>query len=200
MKRIATIILSIFLLAFPAKADEGGVKFVQELANNIIDDVLTANISEDEKLKIFQNRFKKDLDIKTIGRQVASDYWKKASKEEQDAFLEAFLDFTTKSWADKFNLYTGQKINFTGIRPAKSNQFFVISEVQNNPPVEVLWRVKKVGSVYKITDIVIEGVSMIASYRNEYRSFLHQNGGKLSTLTSELQTRSSAFKFTKKAQ
>ncbi|MBQ8251148.1 MAG: ABC transporter substrate-binding protein [Alphaproteobacteria bacterium] len=200
MKKITTIILSIFLLAFPAKADEGGIKFVQELANNIIDNVLTANISEDEKLKIFQDRFKKDLDTKTIGRQVASDYWKKASKEDQDAFLEAFLDFTTKSWADKFNLYTGQKINFTGIRPAKSNQFFVISEVQNNPPVEVLWRVKKVGATYKITDIVIEGVSMIASYRNEYRSFLHQNGGKLSTLTSELKTRSSTFKFTKKAQ
>ena len=115
-------------------------------------------------------------------------------------FLNAFLDFATKSWADKFNLYTGQKIDFTGIQPAKSGQFFVTSVVQNNPPAEVLWRLKKVGNTYKITDIVIEGVSMVTSYRNEYTAFLHKNGGKLSTLTQELKTKSAAFKMTKKAQ
>ncbi len=200
MKKIIAIILSVLFLSLPTKADENGTKFIQNLTDDIINEVLSANIPEDEKLKIFHDRFKKDLDIKTVGRQVSGVYWKKATPQEQNEFLEAFLDFTTKSWADKFNLYTGQKINFTGIKPAKSNQFFVISEIQNNPPAEVLWRVKKDGNTYKITDIVIEGVSMIASYRNEYTAFLHKNGGKLSTLTKELKTRSESFKFTKKAQ
>lgn len=200
MKKIFTFILSILFITLPAKADEGGVKFVEKLTNDIIDNVLVADIPEEEKIKIFHDRFKEDLDITAIGRQVSGVYWRKASKKDQAEFLEVFLDFTTKSWADKFNLYTGQKINFSGIKPAKSNQFFVVSEVQNNPPAEVLWRLKKVGNTYKITDIIIEGVSMVASYRNEYTAFLHKNEGQLSALTNELRAKSASFKFTKKAK
>ncbi len=198
MKKLSAFLLSILLISLPVKAEQSGIEFTKKLADDIIEDVLSANIPDEEKLKIFHDRFQKDLDIQTIGKHVTGVYWRKASKTEQDEFLVAFLDFATKSWADKFNLYTGQKIDFTGIQEAKSGQFFVSSSVQGNPPAEVLWRIKKSGDTYKITDIVIEGVSMVTSYRNEYVAFLHKNGGKLSTLTKELQKKSADFSFTKK--
>lgn len=198
MKKITAFFLSVLLMSLPVKAEQAGIDFTKKLADDIIVNVLSANISDDEKLKIFHDRFKEDLDIQTIGKHVTGVYWKKATPKEQQEFLTAFLDFATKSWADKFNLYTGQKINFTGIQAAKSGQFFVSSSVEGNPPAEVLWRIKKAGSTYKITDIVIEGVSMVTSYRNEYVAFLHKNGGKLANLTQELQRKSQAFSFTKK--
>ncbi|MBQ3035147.1 MAG: ABC transporter substrate-binding protein [Alphaproteobacteria bacterium] len=198
MKKITAFFLSVLLMSLPVKAEQAGIDFTKKLADDIIVNVLSANISDDEKLKIFHDRFKEDLDIQTIGKHVTGVYWRKATPKEQQEFLTAFLDFATKSWADKFNLYTGQKINFTGIQAAKSGQFFVSSSVEGNPPAEVLWRIKKAGSTYKITDIVIEGVSMVTSYRNEYVAFLHKNGGKLANLTQELQRKSQAFSFTKK--
>lgn len=198
MKKITAFFLSVLLMSLPVKAEQAGIDFTKKLADDIIVNVLSANISDDEKLKIFHDRFKEDLDIQTIGKHVTGVYWRKATPKEQQEFLTAFLDFATKSWADKFNLYTGQKINFTGIQAAKSGQFFVSSSVEGNPPAEVLWRIKKAGSTYKITDIVIEGVSMVTSYRNEYVAFLHKNGGKLANLTKELQRKSQAFSFTKK--
>lgn len=198
MKKITAFFLSVLLMSLPVKAEQAGIDFTKKLADDIIVNVLSANISDDEKLKIFHDRFKEDLDIQTIGKHVTGVYWRKATPKEQQEFLTAFLDFATKSWADKFNLYTGQKINFTGIQSAKSGQFFVSSSVEGNPPAEVLWRIKKAGSTYKITDIVIEGVSMVTSYRNEYVAFLHKNGGKLANLTQELQRKSQAFSFTKK--
>lgn len=198
MKKITAFFLSVLLMSLSVKAEQTGIDFTKKLADDIIVNVLSANISDDEKLKIFHDRFKEDLDIQTIGKHVTGVYWRKATPKEQQEFLTAFLDFATKSWADKFNLYTGQKINFTGIQAAKSGQFFVSSSVEGNPPAEVLWRIKKAGSTYKITDIVIEGVSMVTSYRNEYVAFLHKNGGKLANLTQELQRKSQAFSFTKK--
>lgn len=198
MKKLTALFLSVFLLSLPLKAEQTGIDFTKKLADDIIENVLSANISDEEKLKIFHERFKEDLDIQTIGKHVTGVYWRKASALEREQFLKAFLDFATKSWADKFNLYTGQKINFIGIQEAKSGQFFVSSKVEGNPPAEVLWRIKKSGNTFKITDIVIEGVSMVTSYRNEYVSFLHKNGGKLSTLTKELEAKSASFSFTKK--
>ena len=198
MKKLTAFLLSCFLISLPVKADQAGIKFVETLANDIITNVLSADIEDSEKLKIFHDRFEKDLAVETIGKHVTGVYWKKATLADQQAFLVAFLDFATKSWADKFNLYTGQKIDFTGIKAAKSGQYFVSSIVKNNPPAEVLWRIKKEGNSFKITDIIIEGVSMVTSYRNEYVAFLHKNGGSLSKLTKELESKSNAFKFTKK--
>ena len=51
---------------------------------------------------------------------------------------------------------------------------------------------------FKIIDIIVEGVSMAMSYRNEYSAFLQKNGGKLSVLTKELEQKSANFKFSKK--
>ena len=196
MKKLLAFIFTLFFISAPLKADEGGIAFVKALTDDIIKNVLSSNIPDEEKIKIFHDRFQKDLDITTIGKHVVGTYWKKASKEEQEEFIGAFFDFATKSWADKFNLYTGQELAFTGSRPAKSNQLFVDSIVKGNPPAEVSWRLKKQGNTYKITDIIIEHVSMVKSYRDEYVSFLQKNGGKLPTLTKTLKEKSAAFKLT----
>ena len=196
MKKLMAFIFTLFFISTPLKADEGAISFVKTLTDDIIKNVLSSNIPDEEKIKIFHDRFQKDLDITTIGKHVVGTYWKKASKEEQQEFIDAFFDFATKSWADKFNLYTGQELSFTGTRSAKSNQLFVDSVVKGNPPAEVSWRLKKQGNTYKITDIIIEHVSMVKSYRDEYVSFLQKNGGKLTTLTKTLKEKSAAFKLT----
>ena len=196
MKKIIAFVFTLLFITTQLKADDSGTIFVKALTDDIIKNVLSSNIPDDEKIKIFHDRFQKDLDITTIGKHVVGTYWKKASKEEQQEFIDAFFDFATKSWADKFNLYTGQELVFTGTRPAKSNQLFVDSTVKGNPPAEVSWRLKKEGNTYKITDIIIEHVSMVKSYRDEYVSFLQKNGGKLPVLTKTLKEKSATFKFT----
>ena len=144
----------------------------------------------------FKTEFESALDLKNIGQFVLGVYWRKASAEERDAFLKAFMDFTTKTWADRFNLYQGQKIIFTGARNAEKKQLYVDSVIQNSPPVEVIWRLKQKDNTYRIIDIIIEGVSMAMSYRNEYSSFLQTHNGDVKALTKELETKSAAFKWT----
>ncbi len=200
MRKILTFICGILLITHTAYATDPAITFVDNLAEDIITNVLASQKSNEEKLEIFKDRFQKALDLKTIGQFVTGVYWRKASPTDKEAFLKAFMDFTTKSWADRFNLYTGQKITFTGTRNAQSGQLFVDSQIQNNPPVEVIWRLKTTDGTYRITDIIVEGVSMAMSYRNEYTAFLKRNGGNLSSLTKELETKSAAFKFSEKAK
>lgn len=199
MKKIIALFCACLLWGQVALADDEAVNFVRSLSDDMITNVLATQKPSEEKLELFKDKFQKALDLKSIGQFVLGVYWKKASDAERTAFLNAFMDFSTKSWADRFNLYTGQTISFIGSRQAKSNQVYVDSQVQNNPPVEVIWRVKqtKEGD-YKIVDIVVEGVSMAMSYRNEYTAFLQKNNGNLPALTKELENKSSAFKFSEK--
>ena len=195
MKKIIAFVMGLFLLSGVAKAENPAIDFVNRLAENIINNVLTADVSQDEKLTRFRAEFTEALDLKNIGQFVLGIYWRKATPTEREAFLKAFMDFTTKSWADRFDSYQGQKIVFSGVRNADKNQLYVDSTIQNNPPVEVIWRLKQKDNGYRIIDIIVEGVSMAMSYRNEYSAFLQTHGGSVDALARELQTKSDNFKW-----
>ena len=195
MKKLYAFILGLFLMSSVARADNPAINFVNSLADNVINNILTADISKDEKMSRFKTEFETALDLKNIGQFVLGVYWRKATAEERTAFLDAFMDFTTKTWADRFNLYQGQKIVFTGVRNAEKKQLYVDSVIQNNPPVEVIWRLKQKDDTYRIIDIIIENVSMAMTYRNEYSSFLQTHNGNVAALTKELIEKSNNFKW-----
>lgn len=200
MKKIIAFISAVLLLPSVVYAADPSVVFVNNLTDDIISHVLQSNDSQEEKFQRFKADFEEALDMKSIGQFVLGVYWKNALPEERQAFLDAFIDFTTKTWADRFDLYTGQKIIFSGTRNAEGkNQLYVNSVIENNPPVDVVWRLKRLkNGDFKIIDIIVEGVSMAMSYRNEYTAFLQKNGGKLPALTQELEQKAAAFQFTKK--
>ncbi|MDY6407474.1 MAG: ABC transporter substrate-binding protein [Pseudomonadota bacterium] len=195
MKKLFAFILTLMFVPMVAKAENPAIDFVNKLADNVINNVLTADVSQDEKLSRFRAEFTEALDLKNIGQFVLGIYWRKATQSEKDAFLKAFMDFTTKTWADRFDSYQGQKIVFSGVRNAERNQLYVDSTIQNNPPVEVIWRLKQKDNTYRIIDIIVEGVSMAMSYRNEYSAFLQTHGGSVQALTDELKKKSENFKW-----
>lgn len=199
MKKLLSLVLGL-LMSVSVQAAEPSIMFVNHLTDDIITNVLETTDTQEEKFARFKTAFEKALDMKSIGQFVLGVYWRKATAEERQAFLNAFIDFTTKTWADRFDLYTGQQIVFSGSRNAEGkNQLYVDSTIENNPPVSVIWRLKQTKSGdFKIIDIIVEGVSMAMSYRNEYSAFLQKNGGKLSVLTKELEQKSANFSFTKK--
>ncbi len=196
MKKLIAFICGVLFCSQATFAQpDTAVQFIDKLSHEMITDVLAAQKPMTEKIDLFRTKFQAALDLKAIGQFVLGVYWRKATPVEREAFLSAFMDFTTKSWADKFNMYTGQQITFSGSRPAQKGQVYVDSTIQNNPPAEVIWRLREKNNEYKIVDIVVEGVSMAMSYRNEYSSFLQKNNGNLSILTKELERKSATFKF-----
>jgi len=200
MKKLFVLIMGLLMLPMVARAENPAIDFVNRVTDDIINNVLTADVSKEEKLSRFRAEFTKALDLKNIGQFVLGIYWRKATPTEKDEFLKAFIDLTTKSWADRFDSYQGQKIVFTGVRNAERNQFYVDSTIQNNPPVEVTWRLKQKDNTYRIIDIIVEGVPMAMSYRNEYSAFLQSHGGSIRALTEELKNKSDNFKWSEKKE
>ena len=197
MKKLAIFLITLTLFCKPVQAMEPAVQFINTLTDKIITNVLTSQDSEEQKINYFRQEFTSALDLKSIGQFVLGRYWKMTDTAQRDAFLDAFMEFTTLTWADRFHMYNGQKIIFTGTRNAEGKQLYVDSKIMNNgTPVEVIWRVRQKGDTFKIIDIIVEGVSMAMSYRNEYTAFLQKNGGDVSKLTAELKTKAKNFQLT----
>ena len=200
MKKILLTLICA-LWAIPVLAADPAIDFMDKLAKEIIEEGVLAQKTNEEKEAFFREKFTTNLDLKNISQMVLGVYWKKATDQEKADFMEAFTDLTTKTWTDRFGLYQGQDIVFQGTRNApQKNQIYVDSKINNDPPIEVIWRLRQKEGNYKLVDIVIEDVSMVMSYRNEYTSFLQQHQGIVQTLIDELRTKAREFKYSGKGE
>ena len=184
MKKLLFIISFLFISTTVCSSD--AVSFVEKLTDTIITDVLKSEKTQEEKEQIFKTEFEKTLDLKSIGQFVLGPYWRAATPEQRERFLNVFMDLTTTTWGNRFQLYQGQELIFSGERPAPGKQIYVDSKIMNNPPVEVVWRLKNKDGDYKIIDIIIEGASMAISYKTEYTAYLQNHANNVDALTSEL--------------
>lgn len=188
MKKL--ILFCVMMLAGTAWASNPAIDFVDQLADKILTDVVTSDKTKEEKEQLFHDAFIEAVDLKGVGQFVLGTAWKKASDEERTDFLDAFTDLTIRTWSGRFDSYAGQQIVFQGTRNAERGQLYVDSVIQDKQPVEVIWRLRPSKDSYKIVDIIVEDVSMASTYRNDYRSFLQQNGNSVSKLTEELKRKS----------
>jgi len=72
------------------------------------------------------------------------------------------------------------------MRTAVPSEGTEIAQATGQPPAKVIWQVARQPSGYKITDVVIEGISQAITYREEFSSVIRQHGEQVSALTQQL--------------
>lgn len=166
---------------------EPAAVFVKDLSETFINDIFESQKTEQEKVSAFEQVFLDNCDINFISKFVLGKAWRSASEEEKSNFTKSFSESVVLTWAGRFKEYNGQKIVITNVRSANSGQTYVDSEVinpnnTNDKPIALVWRLKKTDTKYQIVDLIVEGVSMTMTYRNEYLSVLQSNNGQIGAL------------------
>lgn len=152
------------------------------------------NVSPEQRLTRFHELFREDFDVPGIARFVLGRYWPLASPSEQQEFLGLFEDYIVHIYSDRLSRYadTGDAPRVTGSRPV-SDGTVVSSQLKlangggpkaggHGPtvlPVNVDWRLIAQNGSYKVSDVIVDGISMAASQRSEFASEIERNGGQL---------------------
>ncbi|MBX7198157.1 MAG: ABC transporter substrate-binding protein [Rhodospirillaceae bacterium] len=165
-------------LAFAQDAQDPAT-FVSAFAQNGIVDILTANIPPAEKQKRFRDMFKRDFDIPAIGRFVLGRSARGLAPGDQQSFDTLFEDVIVYTWSRRFSEYNGQTLKVTGSGPDGDQGSLVKSTVvgKGGDSFTVDWRIRKRPEGYRVVDVIVGGVSMAITYRNEYANIIAQNGG-----------------------
>ncbi len=165
-------------------------KFVEDVTKDGIENIIDANVSQQEKDARFAKLFNDALDMKFIGQFVLGRYWRTATPAQREAFINAYRELNVKTWSKRFDEFKGRNFVFGGTTPSSSaNQIFVNSTVpmEQGEPAKVVWRVKQNGDSFKIVDIIIENVSLAITARNEYTAYIKNNAGGVEALIKDLQ-------------
>ena len=179
-------------LALAQGATRSAADTINTFAQEGIVQILEAKITQAEKAERFRTLFNKDFDIPAIARFVLGRNWRTAKPEEQEQFLKVFEDVIVYTWPRRFSEYNGQTLKVSDTAPDGDDGSVVNSRIVGNNANQsfgVAWRMRlRPGEGWRVVDVIVDGVSMAITYRQEYASIIAQQGG-MPGLIGQLQTR-----------
>lgn len=167
----------------PAAAAPDPSQFITNLGNRALA-VLGPDSSLGQRQKRFRSLFREDFDVPAIARFVLGRYWRLATPAQQHEFVQLFEQYVVMAYSSRLGQYHGESLRVLSSRPI-SGGAVVYSEIARSsgaPPIKVEWRLNRNDGSFKITDVIVEGISMAITQRSEFASVIQRHGGQVGGL------------------
>ncbi len=157
----------------------------------VIDDVfgiINSGLPEAQILRRFKRVFTSYADIDIIARSVLGPPYRGLSTRERRAFSDAFGSYLSNKYGKQFREFQGAEITITRVRDAGRKGVLVSSQVRQRgqSPFALDWQVSDRSGQVKLINLIIEGLSLLTSEREEIRGQLAAHGGDVGALTAYL--------------
>lgn len=175
---VTGIVLAVGLLLNTAAASADEISFIRSLADKAIEVLRDQSMSLEERETRFRKLLHDGFAMKKIGRFVVGRYWKVMTPDQQSEYQELFSEWVLKTYSIRLGGYTGQKFVIDRTVPAGSHDLYVRTRIlqEGAEPLRCDWRVRNFHGTYKVVDVVVEGVSMLATQRSEFGAVLRKHG------------------------
>jgi phospholipid transport system substrate-binding protein len=164
--------------------------FVQSTVNRA-SKVLSENLSKDDKIKELKKIAKETVDIKAIGFYTLGPKRKELDKELKEKYSKLFEDYFLKSFSSRLAEYTNPEIDVNNKEILNKNYTIVNSVLKGTserPEIKIDWRIyTKNPSNPLIRDLIIEGLSLARTQKEEFASVLNSNDGDINALFKTLE-------------
>ena len=176
---LALFVPFLFLaFAGSATADEGAGDFIRELAANVLPQLTDPATPIDERRARFREVLSRDFDLDKIGKLVLGRHWRRAKPAQRADFRMLLENYLSGLYTNRFEDLAGLRIKVDGVRDFEGwSMVYTTATRTKGPPVLLDWRVDRKDGAYAITDLVIEGVSMVIAQREEFSAIVLQSGG-----------------------
>ena len=160
-------------------------QFIQSIVNEASKALIT-NKTKEERIDELKLIAIKSVDIKGIGLYTLGSYRKDLSDAQKEEYNDLFRNYFLKSFSDRLSDYTDPKINV--ISQEKLNEkYTIVSSVlvatEKKPEVNIQWRVyTKNPDQPLIRDLIIEGLSLARTQKEEFNSVIQSNNGDINAL------------------
>ena len=169
--------------------------FVDTLGKDAVTVMANAGLNKAKRIERFRAMLQVNFDIPTIARFVLGRYWNLATPDQQQEYFKLFEEMVVRSYADRFDTYNGETFHIVSSRPEGEHDAFVVTEIHrtNGPAINVEWRVRQRDDKLGVIDVVVEGVSMSVTQRQEFSSVIQSRGGDIASFLQALRDKNAAM-------
>jgi phospholipid transport system substrate-binding protein len=179
------VVFSNFNKAYSIEADV----FVQSTVNRAAK-TLGGNLSKEERVEKLKDIARETVDISGIGFYSLGTHRKNLTEEQVNNYKIVFAEYFLKSFASRLAEYSNPEIEVNSKKVINKNYTIVSSTLvatESRPEVQIQWRVyTKDPDNLLIRDLIIEGLSLARTQKEEFSSIISSNDGKIEALLKNL--------------
>ena len=192
MKRIVVYLISIFilfqgsLLAYSSNPKD----FVNELINEAIDKLADKNLDKDQKIIFIERVALENVDINALGLYTLGELRKSSNEDDISNYQKSFEKYFLKSLTSRLTDYSSSKFEILEDDKKSANYTIVKSKItpdDGGPDIKIDWRIyTKNPDKPLIRDLIVEGLSLARTQKEECASILNSNNNDIKVLINKL--------------
>ncbi len=163
--------------------------FIQSTVNRAAE-TLNSSFTKDQRIEKLKEIAKETVDIRGIGFYSLGNYRKNLSKNQLTNYINIFEEYFLKSFSSRLAEYSNPEIEVNSKKKLNKNYTIVSSTLvatDSRPEVKIEWRVyTKNPENLLIRDLIIEGLSLARTQKEEFSSIINSNDGKIEALLKNL--------------
>ena len=179
----------------PARADDANspMAVVQNTVNQALAVLRDKSAPLQERQEKLRQIVAQTFDFTEMAKSALGYHWKQLNPQQQQEFTNVFIAFIEDSYLSKLNDYRGQQVQFIRATLDGGDYGQVNTNIvrEGKEPIHLDFRVKKEGGSWKIYDVTVDAISIIANYRNQFNRVMNNQG--YDTLIKDLKEKQAAL-------
>ena len=164
--------------------------FVQSTVNRA-SQVLSDNLTKDQKIEKLKSIAEETVDIEGIGMYTLGSYRKTLNEDQKRRYKILFKEYFLKTFSSRLAEYSNPEIQVNSKEKLNKNYTMVSSilvATEKRPEINIDWRIyTKNPDNLRIRDLVIEGLSLARTQKEEFSSIIESNDGNIEELFTNLE-------------
>ena len=190
LKFLLVFILLLFnnsLQAYSSNPEE----FINDLVNAAISKLTDKNLTDDQKSKFIENLALENVDINALGLYTLGELRKSSDKDIILKYQQSFEKYFLKSLTSRLTDYSSSKFEIIGADKKSANYTIISSKMtpeNGDPQIKIDWRIyTKNPEKPLIRDLIVEGLSLARTQKEEFASILSSNNNDIEILITKLE-------------
>ena len=192
MKKINTYLISFFLIfqsSLWAYSSDPKI-FIDELVNDAISKLSDKNLTKEQKANFVEEIALENVDINALGLYTLGELRKSSSQDDITRYQKSFQQYFLKSLTSRLSDYSSSKFEILGEDKKSANYTIInskISPIDGGPEIKIDWRIyTKNPEKPLIRDLIVEGLSLARTQKEEFASILNSNNNDIQQLIIKL--------------
>lgn len=164
--------------------NDGAGRFIQSLGDRALEVIANDTVSKSKRDQRFRELLTEGFDVNAIAAFCLKQYWRTATPAQRERYLGLFTDLIVQTYSARLKaVYNGETLQVRQVVADGKSGSMVQSEIKSpdagSSAVRVDWRVRRPKDNYKIVDVLVEGISMAITQRDEFVAVIQTKGGDI---------------------
>lgn len=161
-----------------AAAAETPEQFVERTSNDVLAILRDKSLDHDTKLSRLEKMLDERSDFETISKLVLAVHYRTFSDAQKKDFVALLHRYLTTTYGNQIDNYANETVTVAGGREEARGDYTVQTKIHRSQgqDLSVEYRLRKVGSDWRVIDVIGEGVSLVSNLRSQFGEILNAGG------------------------